>query len=165
MKRLFAGYDLKNVRRTVLVLMFLNAAFWLYFWIDIGFRVTPYDGPRPEFHGDMLPEYVWYGRGVPYPEVSSQALSLKLMRAAQQPTHAIVQFLSIQVMNWTYPPVYVYRGETFGGVSYAGYQVLATMVLSFVQWYVIARLLDWLIAKGRARTALMRSPRINRADE
>jgi hypothetical protein len=157
MNRFFAGFDLKNVRRTVLVLMCLNAAFWLYFWIDIGFRVTPYDGPRPEFHGDMLPEYVWYGRGVPYPEVSSQALSLKLMRAGQQPTHAIVKFLSLQVMNRAYPPVYVYRGEIFGGVSYAGYQVLATRVLSFVQWYLIARLLDWLISKRRDQMAFIRS--------
>jgi len=126
--------------------MCLNAAFWLYFWIDIGLRLVPYQSGQLESHGNILPEYVWYGWAVPYPQ-DWDALSLRLSREAQQPAGAIVKFLSLQVMNRAYPPVYVYRGETFGGVSYAGYQVFATMILSFVQWYLIAGLLDWLISK------------------
>jgi hypothetical protein len=119
----------------------LNTLFWILFWIDIGFRLAPYDGMRPEFHGNLLPEYVWYGRGVPSPE-DSDAPSLSLMRAVQQPVYTVVKYATLQIMNRMYPPTYIYRGETFGGVSYAGYQVIGTMVLSFIQWYGVAKVVS-----------------------
>src|SRR5215510_4638503 len=141
---------MKKVRRAVAVLILMNAAFWLYFWIDVAGRVTPYSGPRPISHGNQLPAYVWFWRGLAYPDVSEFAPSIRIMRVVQQPTLAIVEKVVILVLNKVYPPVYVYQGETLGGVSYAGFQVLATMVLSFAQWYGIARLLDWIIHRRKA---------------
>lgn len=144
MPELLSPFRLQGVRKTVLMFICLNAAFWLYFWTDLGFRLVPYQGAQPEFHGHILPEYVWYGRAVPYPQ-DWWAPPLRLMRTGQQPAYSIVKFISLQVVNRVYPPVYVYRGETFGGVSFGGYQVFATMLLSFFQWYAVARLVDRLI--------------------
>jgi hypothetical protein len=141
---------MRRVRGTALLFICMNAAFWLYFWIDVAGRVTPYSGPWPISHGNQLPAYVWFGWGLDYPGVSEFAPSIRLMRVVQQPTLAIVERVVIHVLNRVYPPVYVYQGETFGGLSYAGFQVLLTMVLSFGQWYGIARLLDWVLHKRRA---------------
>jgi|KBSSwiStaDraftv2_1062776.scaffolds.fasta_scaffold00911_19 hypothetical protein len=125
--------------------MFANAAFWLLFWIDIVYRATSYAGPRRIFPG--FPDYVWFGWGLD-PEGADFAPSIGLMRLLQQPTLALVERAFSLLLNRVYPPAYVYLGERVGGISYAGYQVLVTMVLSFGQWYVIARLTDW-VAKRR----------------
>ena len=141
---------MRKVSRTALLLICMNAAFWLFFWIDVAGRVTPYSGPRPVSHSNMLPVYVWFGWGLDYPYVSEFAPSIRLMRVVQQPTLFIVERVVILVLGSGYAPVYRYEGETFAGLSYAGFQVLATMVLSFGQWYGVARLLDWVIHKRRA---------------
>ena len=123
--------------RSVVCLMVVNGIFWALFGIDFAFRMVPHQRQDPGFD-DAVPEYIWFGRAIPYYD-DVKSVPYQTMKRIQQPAYAIVQGASRVAVKFGFP--YRWGDETIFGISLGGYQILATMFLSFAQWYFIGRLI------------------------
>ena len=137
----------------MLIVLGLNFSFWSVFWISVGSLTVRYEGPFQETHGNLLPEYVWLGRALPASEET--ALFMRLARSWHRPAYDIARTgLLAAFDDTTEADGYYYEGQTYLGTSYAGYQIVATMILSFGQWSLIAAFLGRLsrLMPGRKKT-------------
>ena len=96
-----------------------------------------------------MPTYVWGGRAVPYPS-DVDSLPYQLMKRMQQPAYTIAKLASWKIVKLT-GFKFRWGDETFHGMSVGSYQIAATVVLSFFQWFLIAKLVAWLILRWRGR--------------
>jgi hypothetical protein len=131
--------------------LLLNGVFWVCFWVYFILAAKVDD---PKFCMDHChPAYAYWGHGVGY---NANPFSLAFMRAM-----AYLQFPSFIVTKLaenvlTREPLAgafnqgipnLSGGIVFLGISFDGYQLLLTMLLSFVQWILVAKILSWLIQK------------------
>ena len=136
-------FDMRPTTRTTAILLLLaNLFFWVYFWVDFGRRLVPYRVHCPAFE-ELLPAFVFHGNALPASE-ETRAPSLRLAERVQMPSflaiRPVVHILNYRPSSWT---------ETFWGISPWGYLLIAVMLLSFLQWYLVARFVGWLIARFR----------------
>lgn len=125
----------------VLCVLFLNLVFWAWFWIEVTSMVVPYEWPPLTMDFDP-PAYVWFGYAVP-PSMHFE-LPFRLMDRVQMPANLLSRYAIWGFLDWWVSGQYVVRGKTIAGTSEVGYIVFATMILSFIQWYVIGVGLNWL---------------------
>lgn len=144
---------LKRCGPGVLLLQCLNLAFWVYFWADVSPRTVSYEGfPTTipfEYEGQAA---VWFGYALPNEAVSAR--SIRAMETIQFPTLALAirstNPIVNAVTNGMLSPIYYYKGETVLGTDVPGWIYLITMVLSFGQWYVVAKLPGSLVTAVRS---------------
>ena len=142
--------------------LLLNGAFWIYFWACFVSASLPNDGRHCMDH--CLDPYVFFGRGI---GLNFNPLALPFMKQmvwVQMPSFSVATVLQNimpgQHSQWLLfsapdqPGFRLFPGNYDGsggkmllGISMNGYRLLATMLLSFVQWLLIARMLNWLILK------------------
>lgn len=138
----------EHSRKGIILLLCANTLFWLWLWIDFSASSIPFHGHIPSFD-DAVPTYVWGGRAVPYPS-DVDSVPYRLMKRIQQPAYAIAVYSSWKIVKLT-GFEFQWGDETFHGVSVGSYQIAATLVLSFFQWFLIAKIARWLFLRGRGR--------------
>jgi hypothetical protein len=146
--------------------LLLNCAFWVYFWACFASSSLPNDGRHCVDH--CLDPYVFFGHGI---GLNFNPLALPFMKQmvwVQMPSFSVATVIQNalpgQHSQWLLfsppdqPDFRLFPGNYDGsggkmllGISINGYRLLATVLLSFVQWFLIARMLTWLILKLRYR--------------
>lgn len=146
--------------------LLLNGVFWVYFWISFALASQPNDG---RFCMDQcLDPYVFFGYGI---GLSGNPLALtfmKIMIAIELPSFAVVTYLTNLLTGEPADRLFVgvfgdfayglfpgfpnsSGGILYHGISINGYRLLATMLLSFFQWFLIAKILTRLIKRFNRR--------------
>jgi hypothetical protein len=124
--------EMKSVRMGSLAkaILIANACFWLYFWVAFAHSSQPYD-PRPWGHGPV-DLYSFWGYAI---GLTRSSFLYPFMQIAYW-----VQFPSFLVATLIQNTVFarVSADQFLAGISVGGYKLLAIMVLSFFQWYLVA---------------------------
>jgi hypothetical protein len=144
--------------------LILNGAFWAYFWVCFVAASRPNNGHFCIDH--CLDPYIFFGYGIGLNYNPLAYPFMKLMIAIQLPSF----FVSTVLQNLVpaqhasgllagslgdfgyrlFPNIpNGFGGELFLGISLNGYRLIVTMLLSFVQWLLVATLLSWAIQKFR----------------
>lgn len=129
-------------KRYVLAALTVNCATWVYFWISFLLHARPYT-PTPEgFHAPLSPVTV-FGYSIGLLNQLSEYFFMNVTLIAEFPSFLLAGALRVVL----FPEVT--RDWSFAGTDLGGYFILAVMLLSFLQWYCIGRVLAWLIPKLR----------------
>ena len=146
------GLKSRGARLTVAGVLLANTGFWCWLWVDITSRLEPYEH-RPLRFEEVLPTYIFFGQALPFPQ-DYTAPSLRAMRVIHWPCDELSIWASwAAVRRFRLVEITLWRVETIGGVSVAGYQLISTMLLSYLQWLLIAFVMTSLWQRlGRSRT-------------
>lgn len=129
----------------ILLAIVLNCVFWIYFWF--AFAGTH---PNDHFWGDHpVDPYIVLGHAI---GLSTNPLSYGFMKAmfwVEFPSFCVATMIQMLLAK-------VDVTSLFFGISLNGYRLMVTMLLSFLQWYLIGRFLYWL-ARRFASTNLRRT--------
>jgi hypothetical protein len=157
------GEHSKHLRlKFTAIVLLLNGAFWVYFWACFIAASRPNDGSFCMDH--CYDPYVFFGRGIGLAMNPLAHQFMKLMVALELPSFSIATLLQNMLTGQPTQRLFVgvlgdfgYRlfpgfpngsgGRLFLGISINGYRLLATMLLSFLQWVLIAKFLSWLTRK------------------
>jgi hypothetical protein len=115
------------MRKLTKIVLIANLCFWVYFWVAFFLAAQPYD-PRPLGHLPLGPCSIG-GRAI---GLTTPSLSYPFMQAAlwiQFPSFLIASLGQRALSNDLL---------FFAGISIGGYKLLVTMLLSFLQWYLIS---------------------------
>jgi hypothetical protein len=119
----------------VKVLLIANLCFWLYFWLAFSSASQPYD-PRPLGHVPVDP-YVFWGHAIGLIRSSMTYPFVRVTFWIEFPSFFVVTlFANVFLAS-------VSGDQIVTGISIGGYELLAIMLLSFLQWYLIG----WAIEK------------------
>lgn len=132
-------------RKVITIVLAANLFFWVYFWLDFGFRTQPYK-PRPPVLDEPVPHFVFWGKALPW-QKEMLVRSLQLAQWIQAPSFFVARPY-VWVVNKN-PQLW---DEIFLGVSPGGYLLLIVMVLSFGQWYLVGIALRWLLGRWMPAT-------------
>jgi hypothetical protein len=114
-----------------------NLALWILVWVDLAFRLVPYEPHRPRFE-EQPPVIVFGRRALPLSQM--HATSLLVLEVVQAPS-----FLAVR------PLVHVFNrnpgdwDRTFFRISLWSYLLIVVMFVSFLQWYLVGRFVLWLL--------------------
>jgi hypothetical protein len=129
-------------------LMFVaNLFVWAYFWLAFAHSAVAYD-PRPWGHIPVDP-YVFGGHAIGLTKSSLTYPFMKLTFRIEFPSFLCVALFRKEFLSGV-------SGEPlFAGISAAGYELLVIMLLSFVQWFLLARVIQrrWCRWIGRPTAA------------
>jgi hypothetical protein len=121
--------------KLVKAMLITNLCLWVYFWLAFAHSSQPYD-PRPWGHLPVDP-YSFWGHAIGLTRSSLTYPFMKLAFWIEFPS-----FLSVALSRKAF--LSGISGDTFfAGVSVGGYELIAIMLLSFVQWYIVA----WVVQK------------------
>jgi len=123
------------VEKFAKVLLIANTCLWVYFWVSFARVSQPYD-PSPWGHPPVEP-YSFGGHAV---GLTISILSYSFMKVtywAEIPSFAFVSVL-MRILFGRLP-----SDRLVSDVSVAGYELLAVMMVSFFQWYLVG----WAIQK------------------
>jgi hypothetical protein len=127
------------VGKIVKLLLSANLCVWIYFWIGFIHVSQPYDS-RPWGHPPIEP-YSFGGHAV---GLTTSIYSYSFMKATywiEIPSFALVGIL-MRIFLGRLP-----SDRLVVGVSPAGYKLLAVMIVSFFQWYLVG----WILQNRRHR--------------
>ena len=119
----------------VKVLLIANLCLWIYFWAGFVSASQPYDS-RPWGHPPVEP-YSFGGHAVGLTISIFSYTFMKVTYWAGIPSFAFVSVL-MRIFLGRLP-----SDRFVAGVSVAGYKLLAVMIVSFFQWYLVG----WAIQK------------------
>jgi hypothetical protein len=114
----------------VKLLLIANLCLWVYFWLafaQASYRYRPDPLGHPAGTG-----YTYWGHSIAVTESGLKYPFFKTVFYVQLPSFMI----AVLVERVFDPPLISHR--FFVGVSMAGWSLLATMLLSFLQWYLVA---------------------------
>jgi hypothetical protein len=132
-------------RRVALrVVLIANAVLWLLVWGAFARASHPFVEHRPVWEERYPLVIVFHHAALPDFELKlfSPVLLLHL------PSTVVARLIEISVAN-RHPEVWEHE---FIGTSLHGYTVLATMLLSFLQWYWTARAAIWFVRRVHSPT-------------
>jgi hypothetical protein len=117
------------------LLLIANLCFWIYFGVEFAHASQPYD-PRPWGHVPV-DVYTFGGHSI---GLTKSSLEYPFMKAT-----FVIQFPSFLLMTLVQNVFFarVSADKFFLGISTGGYKLLAIMLLSFLQWFLIG----WVIQK------------------
>lgn len=127
------------MRSTAILLLSANLILWIFFWVDFSRRLVPYKEHPPAFE-EVLPVFVFGGKALPNEQMGAPLL--RLMERVQMPS-----FLAVRPVVYTLNHKPSTWDKTFLGISPWGYLLIAVMFLSFLQWYLVARCVGWLVPR------------------
>ena len=121
--------------KPVKAMLVANLCFWTYFWLAFAYASQPYD-PRPWGYLPVDP-YSFGGHAI---GLTRSSLTYPFMRVAfwiEFPSFLLVALVRKAFLSGV-------SGDTFfAGISAGGYALLVTTLLSFIQWYIVA----WVVQK------------------
>ena len=129
-----------TTRTTAILLLTANLVFWICFWVDFSRRLVPYREHHAVFE-QVLPMFVFHGKALPAAEQMT-ARPLRLAQQVQMPS-----FLAVRPVVYTLNQKPSAWEETYWGISPWGYLLIVITFLSFLQWYLVARLIGWVVSR------------------
>jgi hypothetical protein len=137
--------------RFVYVVLGVNAALWVIQWYGFFSRSTPYPTVRIPNEGP----YIWQ-------VIAHRAVSpdIALSRYASYQAAFIPNLPSFLVTTVIFNAIFAGQRspELYLGTTVGGYELVSSMLVSFFQWYLFARLLIWLGKKVKhSRGSQLRS--------
>jgi hypothetical protein len=117
------------------VLLVLNLCLWIFFWISFALASRPFH-PNPMGHPAGT-GYTFWGHSIAVVESAFMYPFFKVVMYVE-----FASFLVITLVVRVFSPHQLLNGF-FAGISGGGWLLLATMLLSFLQWYFIG----WLVQK------------------
>jgi hypothetical protein len=130
------------------LLILANGVFWLVFVINFLANSRAYK-PHPITFEERSPLFVYYGRALPAEQYMSPLM--RTTRTLQWPS-----LFSARPYFWYFDRHGIYGEQLYGGISVTGYYVLIVCALSFLQWYVVGWLIDWV--RNRTNVGPTRAP-------
>ena len=156
--------EVQRKRRTlVMIALIANCVFWAYFWACFA-RAARLDSRSCIDH--CLDPYTFFGYGIGLNFNPLALPFMQLMVRVQLPSFVISTILQ-NVLFGSHDTTVLsgifgdygagflanvpngFGGRLVGGVSINGYRLVLVMLLSFLQWVVLARLLNWWISRVR----------------
>jgi hypothetical protein len=110
--------------------MAANCAFWVYFWVAFAKASQPYD-PHPWSHVPIEP-YSYWGHAVGSTVSIYGHAFMRIAFWAELPSFGLVN-ITMRALFGRVP-----ADHFWAGISFPGYKLLAVMVVSFLQWFLIA---------------------------
>jgi hypothetical protein len=121
----------RNIRQLILVFFSLNMLFWVWLGFDIVNNLQSHEN-RPPIYEEIVPVYKFGDQAIPS-KADHAMISLETMRTIQQPVYFFVTKMAntnaISGGSWD---------ERRGALSIGAWVLIATMLLSFLQWGIIA---------------------------
>ncbi len=117
-------------------LILANGIFWLIFVIYFAAESHPYIPHKPAFE-EELPGYTYFGRALSI-EAEYMGLFLKVTRLVQWPS-----FFVTRPFFWYFNSRGIVVDHLYLGISVGGYYLILVCSVSFLQWYLIGRFVDW----------------------
>jgi hypothetical protein len=109
-----------------------NLCLWIYFWISFAQASYPYR-PNPLGHPAGT-GYTFWGHSIAVVESGLAYPFFRVMFYVQFPSYAF----AILVVRMFSPHLLLYG--FFAGISKGGWLLLAVMIISFFQWYIVGGL-------------------------
>lgn len=125
-----------NTKKTILLVLVANLMLWAFFWVDFSRRLVPYREHPPAFE-EASPVFVFDGKALPIEQTPTRCLrQIELIEAPSfWVVRPAVHILNRSPSSWQ---------STLAGISPWGYLLILVMLLSFLQWYFLSRLIIWL---------------------
>ena len=136
------------------LLLVMNAIFWLYFFC---YFVVEAKREDPQLCMDHChPAYAFWGHGIGYIMYPLSFTFMKTMIVVEYPSFALATYfenlitpVSSQVIligsrssyPWEWFPLNLSGGRVFLGISLDGYKLLLVVLLSFLQWWFVAKVM------------------------
>jgi len=130
--------------RSVYVLLSVNAVLWAIMWWGFFARSAPYPTVKIPAEGAYTMEVVAHRAAQPG-IAPTRFASYNAAFFPNLPSFIATNFLFNAAFKEPRPDLYL-------GTTVVGYQLICWMLLSFFQWYLVARLLIWLSGKGKPGT-------------
>jgi hypothetical protein len=112
-----------------------NLCLWIYFWLSFAYASQPYTLPP---RGNLpVDPYIFWGHAIGITRSSLTHLFMKVVFTVEFPS-----FLAVRLPRNAFLPN-VGGNAMLAGISVGGYELLAIMLLSFVQWYLVV----WVVQK------------------
>jgi hypothetical protein len=127
-----------------LFFMLANALLWIIFWGGFFSESFPYPKPQTPGEGAYVTEVVAHRAISPEKPLNLRTF-YRMALIADLPAFVVTR-VAINL------PTAGYRSPVLhSGTTVAGYELICWMVVSFLQWYLISRLLSWLMSTIRRR--------------
>lgn len=127
------------------VVFCLNIVLWTALWVNFGLnsRVVRSGSDQPD---DAYTELIVAHRAASPAIYSSRNWSYRGAFVASLPSYLITHVIFNLAFGTVREP------QLYLGTTVAGYELMCWMIVSFLQWYLVARLLIWIRAalQGRA---------------
>jgi hypothetical protein len=124
------------------LLILINALFWLTFAVLFATHTVAYSPHQLKFE-EVTPSYIFFGRALQMIDsgtgVGIPPLLIEISYTIQKPSSVAAR---------TFFRYFHDRGitveHTYGGISIGGYYLLLVCLFSFLQWYLVGFLIDYL---------------------
>lgn len=136
--------QLRTRKRMVTIFFLANTLFWVYFWTAFALSSEPHE-PRPWGHFPV-DEHTFWGHSIGLTKSTQLYPFMRWARRVQFPSFVAV----IVIENLFFREIGA--GTTLLGISFQGWRLLVVMLVSFLQWYLVARILRHLCARSSGRT-------------
>ncbi len=137
-----------KVRRAGLprLLMLINGVFWLFFGANFVMVSQPYQ-PHAKHFEEESPPYIFWGHALPFEQFT--APFVRVAHLVEMPSfYAAVPF------NFYCSHESIVVDDLYLGVSEGGYYLILVFLISFLQWYVVVLLMQFVIRHLRRDRAL-----------
>jgi hypothetical protein len=115
-----------------------NACLWLILRVFFVLKSYPYIPHKPIFE-ERSPELIYFGRALSYLENEKMIPLIRTIRLVQLPS-----FYAASPFNLLFSRRGMAVDQLYWGISVGGYYLLLVCLLSFVQWYLVGVLIDYI---------------------
>lgn len=113
----------------------LNALFWILLAVFIWINAVPFKDQKPYFE-EITPTFKFGDWAVPA-ELETDSLPFKILVSAYRPSFG----MAASATNWIQSESNRTWDDRIGLLSVGAWALIGTMLLSFIQWYVIMLLI------------------------
>lgn len=118
------------------VLILANGIFWLVFAINFAAKSYAYH-PHVKAFEEPSPPYIIFGRAFPFKDYMTPLM--RTTRLLQWPSF----IAAARPYFWYFNSHGIYGETLYHGISISGYYLIIVCVLSFLQWYAVGGLVDY----------------------
>jgi hypothetical protein len=126
---------MRSKKQAIAIVFALNALFWIllaaFFWIN----AVPFKDRQPYFE-EITPTFKFGDWAVPA-ELETDSLPFTILLSAYRPSFGV----AASVTNWIQSESNRTWDDRVGPLSVGALVLISTMLLSFLQWYVIMLLI------------------------
>jgi hypothetical protein len=118
-----------HLPRLVWAICSINFIFWVWLGVDVIHNIKPFTERPPAFE-EIVPVYIFGNQAIP--AISDhKMISLKTMRAIHQPIYFAVTKVANHISGGSWD-------QRWGSLSIGSFVLIVTMLLSFLQWGILA---------------------------